>query len=175
MKNARHVKVLVLAKPKAPHVLKLPVVLSAGGEGTGLTNTFLIEFFNKVTNLKVISGIDTAYFDVDDTLVMWDTTLINENSNSAVLFDNPDDPKIKWLLLPNPKTIEALKAQKRAGGTVIVWSAGGWDWALEVVTKLGLIDYVDAVMSKPNRYYDDLPSSEFMGTRYDFSNHFSKK
>lgn len=117
--------------------------------------------------MKIISGFDFAYFDCDDTLVMWDTTLINSNLDKCITFTNPDDSNLKWLLLPNERTIDALKQCKAAGSTVIVWSAGGWDWALEVVRGLGLEEHVDAVLSKPTRYYDDLPASQFMGTRYD--------
>jgi hydroxymethylpyrimidine pyrophosphatase-like HAD family hydrolase len=117
--------------------------------------------------MKIVEGFDFTYFDCDDTLVMWDTTLIDQNLDKCITFENPSDKNLKWLLLPNENTIQALKQAKAAGSTIVVWSAGGWDWALEVVTRLELKDYVDLVISKPMRYYDDIPSSQFMGRRYD--------
>lgn len=116
--------------------------------------------------MKVIKGDDFSYFDVDDTLVSW--AKYPHMQEDSVLFEDPFCPGL-FPLSPIKKTIESLKAGKEAGSTIVVWSAGGWEWALEVVTKLELQDYVDVVMSKPSRYYDDLPSGEFMGTRYDFS------
>ena len=87
-----------------------------------------------------------------------------DNSENFVAFSNPDDPCDIWLLEPNWEIIKHLKETSLNGGTVIVWSAGGWDWALEVVKVLELEHYVDAVLTKPHRYVDDLHCDEFMGT-----------
>lgn len=95
-------------------------------------------------------------FDVDDTLVMWGFT----PSESSVTFNNYGFPQN---LEPHKVHIEALKAHKAKGDFVIVWSAGGYAWAQEVVDTLQLNDYVDLVIAKPRWYYDDLPSSEWLG------------
>lgn len=114
-----------------------------------------------------IQGTDFSYFDVDDTLVSWDMPGYGDGDSSrAVAFTDPSSGAT-WLLTPIEKTIEALKQCKLAGSTIVVWSAGGWDWAQEVVKTLGLEAYVDLVTSKPNRFYDDLPANEILGTRYD--------
>jgi phosphoserine phosphatase len=55
-----------------------------------------------------------------------------------------------------------MKSHKFRGHTVIVWSAGGVEWAKTVVTALGLENYVDLVVAKPKWYYDDLQSHEFL-------------
>lgn len=63
---------------------------------------------------------------------------------------------------PMFNNIALLKAQKQRGYEVIVHSANGWAWAEEVITKLGLIDFVDEVATKPLKYMDDIPADEWM-------------
>lgn len=98
-------------------------------------------------------------FDVDDTLVSWEC--YGQVKSGMLEFVDPEDGQSLWLETI-PENIEAMKAHKLRGHTVVVWSAGGAMWAKEVTHKLGLSKYVDAYMSKPNWYYDDLPSSEFL-------------
>lgn len=118
--------------------------------------------------MKVIEGTDFSYYDVDDTLVSWNIPSNPEMLKKAIKIQDPQTKAI-WDLIPNEKTINSLKQNKLAGSTIVVWSQGGWDWAEAVVKALELQEYVDCVLSKPHRYYDDIPSAEFMGTRYDFS------
>lgn len=99
--------------------------------------------------------------DVDDTLVSWSQYESEDASAGAVKFFNPRDNKYIWLNVIQ-EHIDAIKAHKLRGHTVIIWSAGGVEWAQVVVDTLGLTPYVDACMAKPNWYYDDVPSSEFM-------------
>jgi FMN phosphatase YigB (HAD superfamily) len=96
-------------------------------------------------------------FDCDDTLVSWKH--YPKISKNSIAFN---DPSGTVYLNAIKEHIEALKSHKLRGHTVIVWSAGGADWAEEVVKKLGLESYVDAIMSKPNWFYDDLSANEFM-------------
>lgn len=100
-----------------------------------------------------------VFCDVDDTLVSWKT--YPKRGLNSIEFEDPFTQEVLYLhAIPNH--IEAIKAHKLRGHTVVVWSAGGAKWAEEVVKKLKLEKYVDAVMSKPNWFYDDLPASEFM-------------
>jgi hypothetical protein len=96
-------------------------------------------------------------FDCDDTLVIWDYPPEKLSECIYLKIDITEIP-----LLPHKKHIEELKKHKARGHRVIVWSAGGWEWANEVVKKLELEEFVDVVMSKPRWFYDDLPSTEFM-------------
>ncbi len=99
---------------------------------------------------------ENAWFcDVDDTLVMWGM----RDHPEAKEFENCG---FKELLVPHAKHIELLKQAKFRGHVVIVWSAGGADWAEEVVKKLGLESYVDVIVSKPDWFIDDLRAGEFM-------------
>lgn len=108
--------------------------------------------------MKIIEGEAFVYFDVDDTLVKWNLPIPEE----AIMFTSPDDPSDIWALTPNWPVILKLKEHKRNGDTVIVWSQGGWAWAKEVVTVLKLESYVDAILSKPHKFYDDVPALKFM-------------
>jgi hydroxymethylpyrimidine pyrophosphatase-like HAD family hydrolase len=83
--------------------------------------------------MKLINK-ETVYFDVDDTLVIWEGQQYR----------------------PHLKHINALKQHALRGHFVVVWSAGGFDWAHRIVNELNLINYVDAVMSKPKWIYDDM-------------------
>lgn len=106
--------------------------------------------------MKVVEGVDFTYFDVDDTLVIW-----GSKSEDLLAFDNNG---MIEMLQPNWEVIRFLKETKRHGGTVIVWSKGGWDWAMEVVKTLKLEEYVDLCITKPTRYVDDLHCDKWMGT-----------
>ena len=109
--------------------------------------------------MTVIDNENVVMYDVDDTLVMWGTTsILNEE------FICPYSNSVHHLL-PNTKHIDLLKKHKGRGLCVIVWSAGGALWAKEVITKLKLESYVDLIITKPNKYVDDLQASEILGTR----------
>jgi hypothetical protein len=107
---------------------------------------------------KAIHGIP-VFFDVDDTLVVWG------------MGSSPDaiDVKMDWgagimieRLVPHKAHIEQMRKHRYRGHKIIVWSAGGSEWAEAVVNALGIRDMVDLIISKPVWYYDDIRSSEFL-------------
>lgn len=112
-----------------------------------------------------------VFYDVDDTLVLYnDDKSWGKNNKEAVRIKDPylqinefDEPKYLYLK-PNEATISLLKAHKASGKTIVVGSKGGWKWAKEVVTILGLETLVDMVMSKPDAYIDDNDATCWMGT-----------
>lgn len=109
--------------------------------------------------MKVIEGDNVYYYDCDDTLVMWDNK--HKTETNTVLFNCHG---FSENLVPHQGHIDHLKKAKQFDkATIIVWSAGGWEWAKQVVETLGLEEYVDAVMTKPNYYIDDLNCTDFMG------------
>jgi FMN phosphatase YigB (HAD superfamily) len=109
----------------------------------------------------VVQNTNCVFFDCDDTLVMWDNKHKAEDLSNCVLVD---DGFIQVQLVPHREHIQYLKSSKLLNkNTIVVWSAGGWQWAQAVVKALGLEEYVDAVMEKPIRYVDDLHCTKFMG------------
>ena len=124
----------------------------------------------------VVKNDGCIFFDCDDTLVMWDNKYKleddNGNKNTISITDPYHEPAMYsplpsvYELVPHDKHIQYLKDSKiKNKNTIVVWSAGGYLWAEAVVKALGIEEYVDAVMTKPYRYVDDLPAKEFMGIR----------
>ena len=103
-------------------------------------------------------GTPTIFFDCDDTLVIWDKHG-KSNDFEAIKFTCYGK---EYKLIPHKPHIEALKKHKNDGYKIVVWSAGGEEWAAEVVKVLDLGDHVDCTLSKPEFYYDDKRVFEFM-------------
>lgn len=123
--------------------------------------------------MRVVKCNQPVYIDVDNTLVMWDDLTPEDKANgiaitcpiSKAFTEEGNEVEVEpWteLLVPHKAHIEMLKQHKLRGHTIIVWSAGGWEWAEAVVKALQLEKYVDVVLEKPMWFYDDLKSSEFM-------------
>lgn len=137
--------------------------------------------------MKVLACSQPTFFDVDDTLIMWsrpahdDPDAIEitcpasrtlrgllELSEDGAL--TPEVPLLEMVevgtwterVKPHKKHIEQLKLHKSRGHTIIVWSAGGWEWAEAAVRALKLEKFVDLVLEKPLWCYDDLQPSEFI-------------
>jgi len=117
--------------------------------------------------VKVIDtqqGKRIIYYDVDDTLVMWDKA----SDPKAIEIEAPNrvfGGQVTYKLLPHARHISHLKANSRTGNIVVVWSAGGNKWAEAVIKKLELEPFVDVVLTKPDEYVDDLDCYDFMGAR----------
>ena len=99
----------------------------------------------------------TAYFDVDDTLLEWQSC--NKSDENAVKVVNNGHIFYKKAIWAN---IKALKDHSHAGHIVIVWSKGGVDWANAVIHALSLEKYVDVALTKPDWYYDDQEATHWM-------------
>jgi len=114
--------------------------------------------------VKVIKNDRTVFFDCDDTIVMWD----HENHPDALTFRDilDPDPNACYSLVPHKRHIAMLKTFKRQGFSVVVWTQGGHLWAEEVVKVLGLEEFVDIAMAKPDTYFDDIEAKDFMQRRY---------
>ncbi len=126
--------------------------------------------------MHVIQSDNIFFFDVDESLVFWDTTSHPEDKQHIVQVPDPymRDKGCLVDMVPHFRNIDLLKRNKGQGRTVIVWSAGGSLWAESVVKTLGLEEYVDYVMSKPIAYLDDKPMEEWGITRVYLSKHLPK-
>lgn len=103
-----------------------------------------------------------AFFDVDDTLVLWDTSAYPELQDTMITVSNYG---YDTTLIPHQKNINLLKKFAKLGYQVVVWSQTGADWAQAIVDELELGEYVTLVMTKPKFYIDDLDCKYWMGTR----------
>lgn len=126
----------------------------------------------------VIPGDKIVYCDIDDTIAMWAPSQ-EEIEKKGVLITCPGSlidvdndgnkqyaPSWTQMIVPHKHHIEKIIKHKTRGHTVVVWSAGGYDWAAAVIRAFKLENYVDVVISKPTWIIDDLPASEFMPKNY---------
>lgn len=95
---------------------------------------------------KRIESDRVTFFDVDDTLIMWnkidlDLPIVNINGREFQV---------------HTKHVQKIHDYHLMGFKVIVWSTSGHQWAEKVVKALHLEDKVDFVMCKPHRIFDDV-------------------
>lgn len=114
--------------------------------------------------MKVFRNDRVIAFDVDDTLVMWGRNFDKPFEGCVEVLDVHDGKMV--YLTPHLKHVRDMIIYKKTGWTVMVWSAGGYEWAESVISTLGIKKYVDLVMTKPSRLYDDLPLDQALGVLY---------
>ena len=88
----------------------------------------------------VLASDKVVFCDVDDTLIIWEGRSYR----------------------PHKKHIDMLHKFHERGQPIVVWSAGGYEWAETIVKELGLSDIVEFIMCKPSWFIDDLPAAEFL-------------
>lgn len=99
----------------------------------------------------------TVFFDVDSTLVFTSSEMpVGFTALDQLNINN----RIFWV---HHSHVECIKDFKARGHNVVVWSAGGADWAETVVKALGIQEYVDVILHKPAWYFDDLHVTEWIG------------
>lgn len=111
--------------------------------------------------MKVLKHENLVYIDVDNTLVMWPSEPFERNGGMPFTSYGRT-----VFLVPHEKQIHLLKSYHDRGYYVIVHSAAGWEWAEHVVNVLMLTPYVHEVRSKPSKYVDDKPASNWMQKVY---------
>ena len=124
----------------------------------------------------VLGDGQTAYFDVDNTLVIWEKDINKALYGSKHLLSTSVEKEEEYIKVHNnghdfyfrpiKVHVNQLIQQKLKGLKVVVWSASGASWASSVISALKLNEYVDVILTKPNFYYDDREAAHFMPTRY---------
>lgn len=99
-----------------------------------------------------------AYFDTDNTLVLWDKP---KSKLRRVKIRDPKSGDIHKLWV-HEKHVKILKIIASHGDTVVVWSAAGAEWASAVVAALDLLPYVSYCLQKPDTVYDDEPTTQWI-------------
>ena len=113
----------------------------------------------------VVNNDKISFWDVDDTLI---------NHFIGIPFDEKEHVRLNngeiqaWKITRNEPNIRALKHFKQLGSTVVVWSASGYAHAENAVKALGLENFVDFCMSKPEVYIDDKDCTYWLGGRKRF-------
>lgn len=116
--------------------------------------------------MKRIDGDKLAIFDVDDTLILFDEshTYGDDENARTIMLTRPDGTDAEFRV--NEEIVQILIEHKTRGHTIMVWSAGGVDWAELAIRKLGIEHAVDGYMCKPTWFYDDQPIENLGKTRW---------
>jgi len=114
---------------------------------------------------KIVENENIACFDVDDTIILHPKPNIDKNQlniEGYKYFTHVHDGK-SFLAKPSEIHIKLLKDYRARGFYNIVWSGNGYAHAANILSQLGLMDYVDKIMTKPGRYVDDQNCEDWMG------------
>lgn len=110
--------------------------------------------------MQVIKSTKTYYCDVDETLLLFNS--VDMYPQEALVAITDPASGITTHAFPHKRHIELMRQMKARGYTVVVWSAGGHEWAARAVRALGIEKMVDVVIGKPDWFCDDLPASSYM-------------
>lgn len=108
--------------------------------------------------MQVFDNEYVVAFDIDQTLIMH-----SDSFGDMEIFNPYSGSKIKFY--ENKLHTELLKQYKGRGMCIMVWSAGGTQWAKTIINTLNLQDYVDLIITKPSKYVDDLKASKILVNR----------
>lgn len=120
--------------------------------------------------MKIIRNELQVAFDVDFTLIDY----VDENILSHEDLIEVNYYGIKKKVLPIKEHIELLISHKKRGYHIVVWSGNGSSWAIEIIKKLKLEQYVDEVRTKFVKYVDDQSFDDFAKRIYIRSNNGTK-
>lgn len=108
--------------------------------------------------MKILEGDRVVCFDVDDTLISWEP--VEYGDNTITIIDGAGDRTTLKIKQP---VVDRVIQHKQRGWITVVWSQSGYEWATKVVQALNLEKYVDVILTKPYRYYDDVPFLKWIG------------
>lgn len=113
-----------------------------------------------VRSMQVIQSENITPFDVDGTLIL------TKGEGPGRIVDILDPVTGNYIQMSaHEPNIRLLEEEAHRGSFVIVWSRGGYEWATNVITALGLGSKVNLVMSKPMVYFDDLSIEKWLPYR----------
>lgn len=108
-------------------------------------------------NDKVIKSEMVVMVDVDNTLVR--DPVAGEQADLHVEHECLGGPKmVHW------DHVNYVRSLHKRGFHVEVWSGNGWDWAVSVLKRIDLYDFVDQIKSKPVFFLDDRGPGGILGT-----------
>ena len=118
---------------------------------------------------QVLESDRIVMVDVDNTLIMWDTT--GHRGQTLTI----EGPKGVLTVAPHGPNIRKIIEFWKVGYVIVVWSGTGAKWAEIVVQALGLSEKVTLILSKPLYYFDDQLPERWMGRRIYINLHTGKE
>lgn len=110
---------------------------------------------------KTITCNDLIAVDIDETLVF----MVKEDQEHDFVLQDPYEVLGTLYLKKHNPNINCVKRGYARGLRYFAWSMAGALWAEVVLKALGIYDMMEVVMTKPIRYIDDKPVSEWMTDR----------
>ena len=80
------------------------------------------------------------------------------SSMSKIVFVDVDDTLVRSVgtkRIPMPYVVANVRALKKSGATLYLWSSGGGEYAQASALELGISDCFEAFLPKPQIYIDD--------------------
>lgn len=105
-----------------------------------------------------INSEQNIMFDVDDTLVMH-----TKGPADLILYNDMMECNVSLNI--HDEHIKQLKSHYNRGFKIFVWSGNGAAWCRKVIEALGLQNHVDFYMTKPVKFFDDLPAEQVLVNR----------
>lgn len=120
--------------------------------------------------IKRIPCNKPTFFDVDDTLFYWSPTAeqIARNGLIEIKHKFSDGIERTFNAVPHKLHLDQLIKHANRGHTIVLWSAGGEEWANAAAIALGLdkIEGMVYTIEKPCWAYDDKKPNEFFETKF---------
>lgn len=113
--------------------------------------------------MNIIKNENIEPYDVDNTLVMHQDVSTIPPGEKLLVYHTPTKKFVTVRI--NRPMVTLLKESFSRGFHVVVWSRGGWQWAVNVIKALDLVDHVHEVMTKPTKIFDDTPVQEWCTDR----------
>lgn len=110
--------------------------------------------------MKAIKNHKVITCDCDDTLILWDKSEYVSQPKVVISYAGYNSE-----VVIHQKNRNLLIKLAKLGYSIVVWSATGYDWAIEVVKALQLEDYVTLCLTKPSYYLDDKEATTWIGER----------
>jgi hypothetical protein len=112
----------------------------------------------------VVGNENPFPFDVDDTIVMH--TRSNEiPPGDKVEVQDPIDYNKTITMQINRPMVRLIEEEYFRGSFIIVWSRGGFRWAVNVCKAVGIYNKVHIIMTKPKVYGDDKDVGDWLKDR----------
>jgi beta-phosphoglucomutase-like phosphatase (HAD superfamily) len=114
---------------------------------------------------KVIESEHIAGVDIDETLISCIKTDDANTDSLPYYIEYPYGILGVVKVYPNRANINLVKLCHSKGYKMVAWSQAGYKWAEAVIKTLELEKYFEVIMTKPSRYIDDKPVTDWMTER----------
>lgn len=121
----------------------------------------------------VLHSVAITYVDVDETLIFWEAKDIDAD-DCVIEVTDPYINGTRVKVVPHWRNIRLLQRKFGQGHKIVVWSAGGSEWAETIVKALKIEPFVHLILSKPTHIIDDKEMKDWGVPRIYLPKHFDQ-